>query len=481
MIYNFSVYVIVKDEDNLLPYFIEHYFKLNFQHIYIVDDKSLNPVCETEYVKNYIGDGNITVISLDFDKKDYFELSQNFLKSQFYENDLYLENKNCRQTYILNLFKKRYKNENNWVFFCDVDEFLYFENFETIDEFLLFHEKKYDIDSIQFQWLMYGSSYHQTFPKNDCHLFENFILSDRYYNNYTKYVCKINKTNKLSVHELSTMNNNKFIIKPYENDLIKLDDFKQEYFQINNDQYKCNIQAGELSAFIAHYNILDLDTFIKRKVLRERLALELNRKRFLPNNFTKFNIIKSHFLLKYVPNVKSSIQNIEPNMILSIDKYNKVNSTNFKNMDDMIMYSYYNKKILIFDLLDNILPLDFNINDYKLYNRDLENFNDENIKLHYIYFGKYENRIYKLDLPDDFNVESYKELNIDLKNMTDLAAKRHYIYCGKNENRIYNLDLPHDFDVESYKKLNRDLRNMTDLEAKKHYIKSGKKEKRIYK
>lgn len=205
MKYEYSVYVQVMNEDNLLPYFIEHYFKLNFQHIYILDDYSLNPVNETECIKKYIAEGKITVLSLDFKNKDYFELSNNFMKSQFYDNDLYLDYKICRQTYLLNWFKKKYKHENEWVFFCDADEFLYLENFGTIDEFVSFHEKKYDMHSIQFQCLMYGSSYHQHFPKNGRHLFENFILSDRYFNNYTKYLCKINNTYKLDIHEPSVV------------------------------------------------------------------------------------------------------------------------------------------------------------------------------------------------------------------------------------------------------------------------------------
>ena len=253
----YSLYLQVKDKDNLLPYFIEHYFKLNFQHIYIVDDKSLNPVSETEYIKNYISEGKITVQSLDFDKKDYFELSNDFIISQFYDNDLYLDNKLCIQTYLLNLFMKRYKHENEWVFFCDADEFLYLENFDTIEEFLSFHEKKYDIHSIQFQGLMYGSSYHQHFPKNGLHLFENFILSDRYFNNYTKYICKINNTYKLNIHEPAIETDNKYIIKPNENDIMKLCDFKQDYCEINTVMNNCNIQFDQLSAFIANFYILD--------------------------------------------------------------------------------------------------------------------------------------------------------------------------------------------------------------------------------
>jgi len=131
--------------------------------------------------------------------------------------------------------------------------------------------------------------------------------------------------------------------------------------------------------------------------------------------------------------------------------------------------------------MNYLFPKNFDFDMYRNLNKDLKYLDNVTLKKHYIEYGQYENRIYKLDLPENFDVNEYKELNGDLFN---LEAKQHYIKYGQYENRIYKLDLPEnfpkDFDVDIYKELNEDLKYFSNIEAKQHYIEYGQYENRIY-
>ena len=129
----------------------------------------------------------------------------------------------------------------------------------------------------------------------------------------------------------------------------------------------------------------------------------------------------------------------------------------------------------------SILEKDFDVKIYKELNKDLQNMSDSEAIIHYLDFGKNENRLYKYILPYDFDVTIYKELYVDLQNMSDNEAITHYLEFGINEKRLYKYILPNDFDVKEYKELNKDLQNLTNDDAIAHYLQFGIKEKRVYK
>ena len=129
----------------------------------------------------------------------------------------------------------------------------------------------------------------------------------------------------------------------------------------------------------------------------------------------------------------------------------------------------------------NPLPLDFDINTYRSFNKDLQNKSDIDVEFHYIEYGREENRKYKFEFPEDFDVFVYKHMNSDLRFMTDSVAKKHFIEYGHLENRVYKYDFPEGFDVSVYKKMNNDLKDMSDDEAKKHFMTYGYLEDRVYK
>ncbi len=123
----------MKDEEKLLPFFIGHYMKLGFEHIYIVDDNSEKAISEIGYIKDFILSGKITVLSLDYRIEDFLERSEKFLLSKFYDKELVRNMDN--QTYMMRYFIKNYKSDNKYVLFCDADEFLYVKNHDTIGNF----------------------------------------------------------------------------------------------------------------------------------------------------------------------------------------------------------------------------------------------------------------------------------------------------------------------------------------------------------
>lgn len=90
----------------------------------------------------------------------------------------------------------------------------------------------------------------------------------------------------------------------------------------------------------------------------------------------------------------------------------------------------------------------------------------------------------KQKIPDDFNWKMYVKINKDVKKDENHAIN-HYLNYGIYENRLYKIDyskLPNDFKWEKYIELNEDLHYINnETEAIVHYIKYGIKENRPYK
>lgn len=166
-----------------------------------------------------------------------------------------------------------------------------------------------------------------------------------------------------------------------------------------------------------------------------------------------------------------------------------------KNITHLEIYNHWiNIGILNNNFYIFRLPNDFNHCNYKKNYNDLSNLSDDELELHYRVYGKLENRIYEYDiltnneinkiiydkLPDDFNYEDYKILNNDLELLNDIELKNHFLNNGQFENRIYKYVLPKDFNINYYRLLNPDLNDKTNDELIVHYIKYGKNENRIY-
>jgi hypothetical protein len=103
-----SVYCQIKDENNIIKQWINHYLNLNFDHIYLVDDQSKTPIKNiinnNEYLKN-----KITVITIDFSSDDFYNCTPIFVNSLLYDENLYKTYNKSKQIYMLNIFKKMFE------------------------------------------------------------------------------------------------------------------------------------------------------------------------------------------------------------------------------------------------------------------------------------------------------------------------------------------------------------------------------------
>ena len=115
-----------------------------------------------------------------------------------------------------------------------------------------------------------------------------------------------------------------------------------------------------------------------------------------------------------------------------------------------------------------------NIQYYRISNNFLH-FTDDEIIHHWVNYGQFENRSYKL--PDGFNIEYYRISN-NFLDFTDNEIIHHWVNHGQFENRSYKL--PDGFNIEYYRTINNFL-DFTDDEIIQHWVNHGQYENRSYK
>ena len=62
--------------------------------------------------------------------------------------------------------------------------------------------------------------------------------------------------------------------------------------------------------------------------------------------------------------------------------------------------------------------------------------NEEQLKEHYLNYGRNEGRRYKYNLPNDFDVDDYKALNNDLKHMNKQQLMEHYLNLQRSHRNL---------------------------------------------
>jgi hypothetical protein len=296
---------------------------------------------------------------------------------------------------------------------------------------------------------------------------------------------------------------------------------------IINNNHKCfefsyTKQLFNLPIHINHYQINSVKTYISRK-----LKLEIGYiggKIRDPNDIFLFmlsnNDMYSDIMNKFSTNINIILKKDNGNKLE--DNLNIIYSTNSLYINDNLIYSIssYNELLKILNS-DNIkypkfkdlLPNDFEIDNYRLLNKDLNNLTESELLNHYVLFGINESRKYLntkkknnkeiIESTKSIKSNSYDNLkikdnnsdlenidnNYNLENIDDNNYSNNKI--NKDETSDSDLSdfdklssdfdtLPDDFDAEIYKNLHKDLKNMSNIDAINHYINFGKKEKRIY-
>lgn len=354
MINQCSVYCQLRDEDLLLPFFVNHYLNsLKFDHIYIYDDNSLNPIFKLEFIQPFIKSNKITVCRADFNLDDFNKCNEKFTNSNLYDVNIYKKYKSNRQVYFMNHFIKNYKSINKWVLFCDGDEFLYIKNFDNISSFINYYHQKYNnMKVLSFLWLKYGSSYHSYFPLRN-HLFESFLLSDEYLNFHTKCIANIHEITGMYIHSpIKLDSQNHFLLNPNSQDLITVSHFESTYFNTNKiTETNIKIKANEIDAFIAHFIITDCFNYVKRRFIRNRPNAHVTRTEVESIKVNQSNSLYNTALLKYIENPRPLISiGVQLNKVVNIDYYNKMYKTEFTNLYQLLLDFYSKKRILYYEV-----------------------------------------------------------------------------------------------------------------------------------
>lgn len=128
--YNTSVCLLIKDENDYLEEWLEHYDSIGFNHFYIFDNNSNKPIEET--VKEIAGGRYLPKCTI--------------IKFNKYKKNMQFE---CYQKCLID-----YGSESRWIAFLDTDEFLDIDG-NNINKFLESRENKC---AIFFPWENHGAS-----------------------------------------------------------------------------------------------------------------------------------------------------------------------------------------------------------------------------------------------------------------------------------------------------------------------------------
>lgn len=136
---------IAKNENLYIREWVEYYMKLGFSNIILYDNNNINGECFEEVINDYIESGFVKIIN--FRGKFVCQLTA--------YNDCFL----------------RFKKDFDWIAFFDCDEFLTFNNYSNINDFLSL-DKFNNFDVIVFNWKNYGD--------NDKIYYENKPILERF-------------------------------------------------------------------------------------------------------------------------------------------------------------------------------------------------------------------------------------------------------------------------------------------------------------
>ena len=168
------LYLISKNDENYILEWVEHYINIGINHIIIYNNSIID---------------NYTNILKDYINKNIVTIDDCVLNKPFINNDTCIEYKNA-QSYVYNKCYNENYNNYDYICFFDSDEFLIFEKFTNINDFLsqdIFN----NYDCIRICWKIYDDN-NIIIPKTySVKQFTNFI--DTNMNRICKSIIKCDK------------------------------------------------------------------------------------------------------------------------------------------------------------------------------------------------------------------------------------------------------------------------------------------------
>ena len=265
--------------------------------------------------------------------------------------------------------KKVYVNKN--IIFNDV----------ISDELCYIYKKKYvdlqhfNNDELRNHWISYGKHEKRSFTFPVYNVYFDYKQNDKYIS-HGKWLYFLNKINYTIYKNIILTNDSFLITRPLTN-LISLVDENTELVSLLNS----NQSKQHYPDFLRIYNLIGLNKIID----------------YFNKNMHK------------ITNFKSIIDEFEINsscIFQNVKVLYKMNTSYFGNIlfDDEYLENYLFhknypvvkiKKILSTLYVDKHIPNDFNSNEYKSLNPDLEQLSDKDALNHFIIHGINEGRLYK--------------------------------------------------------------------------------------
>jgi hypothetical protein len=191
--YNAIVVTMNSNEIDINEWIV-HNILLGFEHIYIYDDNS-NPQISNiimELPNNFYT--KVTIYRLDSHyeiNKGTYETPEDKKKLRFFDQQIYDNHKSNKQKYLMNYFLKYHKGVSKYCFFCDIDEFIYLKDDNSINSYL---NKMNNYDIISIPWIYYGTSFYVDKPKG--------LVIDNFRCHNDKYQCGKSIINMERVDEI---------------------------------------------------------------------------------------------------------------------------------------------------------------------------------------------------------------------------------------------------------------------------------------
>lgn len=199
-----SIIVTMNSNEIDINEWIVHNILLGFEHIYIYDDNSNPNIKDIIYELPDDFYKKVTIYRLDHHyeiNKGIYTSNEEKEKLLYFDQEIYDKHKSNKQRYLMNYFLKYHKGISKYCFLCDIDEFIYLRDDETINDYL---NKMSEYDIIYIPWIYYGTSFYIEKPKGL--LIDNFRChKNGYY--CGKSIIKMDIVKEIeSIHEIDTQN-----------------------------------------------------------------------------------------------------------------------------------------------------------------------------------------------------------------------------------------------------------------------------------
>lgn len=256
-----AVCAIAKNENLYIEEWVNWYKNLGFSKIYIFDNNDN----DGEFIKDVVNNDDIVYIDESYRGKN----------DKFYQTTAYTK------------FYNQYKNDYEWILFCDIDEFLYLENHKTIQEFLSSNNKFQSFDAIALCWKIYDD--------NDLVYYDNRPVVEKFLR------MSKNTSNNTQIKSLIKCKDKKISFCAHGGRNLKYCNALGE--EIINLQFpRIGTTPIHKECWINHYRFKTIEEFILSKYKnfnQEHVKQKVGFENFFKNNdctIEKLNVIKSYNL-----------------------------------------------------------------------------------------------------------------------------------------------------------------------------------------